>query len=303
MVFKLKCPKCGSQACGMERDPRAHGYRGDVADLIFSCRCGKQLFGQAAMVELERQKALYEAWVAEHADEFEAEEAKKREEHDRDEQLKAAMLRHAALQRKLGVDRKRTRQQEEAARWRQQVARAEPDVAAEEERATAQRAKAAEIERKRVEKERQGAVERERLAQVEREQRERERQAAIEREREAAAEREKAAARKPAAKAKAADKETAREAARRAAREAEETAARAPKAKKEAKKAPEPEVEPEHEAEPDTDSMERPADSNLCTWPGCPNERRPGSMYCSRECSNKNARHRHAKRRKDDEAA
>lgn len=296
MAFKLKCPKCGSQACGMERDPRAHGYRGDVADLIFSCRCGKQLFGQAALVEFERQKTIYEAWVAEHAGEFEAEDAKRREEQARDEQLKAAMLRHAAQQRKLSVDRARTRQQEEAARWRQQVARAEPDVAAEEERATAQRAKAIEAERRRVEKERQAAVERERLVQVEREQRERERQAAIEREREAAAERERAAARKPAAKSKAAEKESSR----KAAKEAEQRATAAAKAKKGSKKAPEPEPEPKA---PPEGSMERPADSNLCTWLGCTNERRPGSMYCSRECSNKNARHRHAKRRKDDEAA
>jgi hypothetical protein len=303
MAFKLKCPKCGSQACGIERDPRAHGYRGDVADLIFSCRCGKQLFGQAAMVEFERQKGVYEAWVVDHADELEAEETKKREDRERDEQLKAAMVRHAALQRKLGVDRVRTRQQEEMARWRSQVARPEPEVAADHERSNSQRTKAAETERKRVDRERQAALERERIAAEQREQRERDRHAAIEREREAAAEREKAA-KKPAATAK--SKAAEREAARLAEREAEEKAAKAAKAKK-GKKAPEPEPEPV-KVEPvkieevvPVESGEQ--DPNLCTWIGCLNPRRPGSLYCSRECSNKNARHRHAQRRKDDEAA
>lgn len=33
-----------------------------------------------------------------------------------------------------------------------------------------------------------------------------------------------------------------------------------------------------------------------CAWMHCTNPRRPNSKYCSRECSNKNARHRHAVR-------
>jgi hypothetical protein len=40
-----------------------------------------------------------------------------------------------------------------------------------------------------------------------------------------------------------------------------------------------------------------------CEWPGCTNARAPNSKYCSRACSNKNARSRHAQRKKTEEAA
>lgn len=36
-----------------------------------------------------------------------------------------------------------------------------------------------------------------------------------------------------------------------------------------------------------------------CAWDSCERGRRPRSKYCSRNCSNKNARARHAKRKKD----
>lgn len=36
----------------------------------------------------------------------------------------------------------------------------------------------------------------------------------------------------------------------------------------------------------------------MCAWPGCGKIARPRSKYCSRNCSNKNARARHAKRKK-----
>ena len=38
--------------------------------------------------------------------------------------------------------------------------------------------------------------------------------------------------------------------------------------------------------------------ANQCAWATCGNERRPTSKYCSRDCSNKNARARHQKRRR-----
>lgn len=34
-----------------------------------------------------------------------------------------------------------------------------------------------------------------------------------------------------------------------------------------------------------------------CSWSGCANKAREGSLYCSRDCSNKNARARHAARK------
>ena len=36
-----------------------------------------------------------------------------------------------------------------------------------------------------------------------------------------------------------------------------------------------------------------------CAWESCRKGRRPRSKYCSRNCSNKNARSRHARRKKD----
>jgi len=41
-----------------------------------------------------------------------------------------------------------------------------------------------------------------------------------------------------------------------------------------------------------------PADK--CAWPPCAKRKRPRSKYCSRNCSNKFARHRHRQRRKDE---
>lgn len=37
-----------------------------------------------------------------------------------------------------------------------------------------------------------------------------------------------------------------------------------------------------------------------CAWKDCQNAVRPGSKYCSRNCSNKNARYRHRQRRTDE---
>jgi len=38
-------------------------------------------------------------------------------------------------------------------------------------------------------------------------------------------------------------------------------------------------------------------DGARCSWAGCGNPPRPNSKYCSRECSNKNARQRYKKRK------
>ncbi|MCB9741590.1 MAG: hypothetical protein H6740_03180 [Alphaproteobacteria bacterium] len=39
----------------------------------------------------------------------------------------------------------------------------------------------------------------------------------------------------------------------------------------------------------------------MCAWKDCDKVARPGSKYCSRNCSNKNARYRHRLRKRDDE--
>ena len=38
--------------------------------------------------------------------------------------------------------------------------------------------------------------------------------------------------------------------------------------------------------------------AEVCAWPGCGKAARKNSKYCSRACSNKNARHRHKMRAK-----
>ena len=42
------------------------------------------------------------------------------------------------------------------------------------------------------------------------------------------------------------------------------------------------------------------APGDKCAWPPCAKRKRPRSKYCSRNCSNKFARHRHRQRRKDE---
>jgi hypothetical protein len=43
------------------------------------------------------------------------------------------------------------------------------------------------------------------------------------------------------------------------------------------------------------------AGEQMCAWPGCGKIARPNSKYCSRNCSNKNARARHSKRKDKDD--
>jgi hypothetical protein len=38
--------------------------------------------------------------------------------------------------------------------------------------------------------------------------------------------------------------------------------------------------------------------THCCAWKGCEKQARPNSKYCSRNCSNKNARARHAARKR-----
>ena len=68
-----------------------------------------------------------------------------------------------------------------------------------------------------------------------------------------------------------------------------------------------PELEEEEEEDDDAEgdegsagddesADEEGADPTICAWPGCKKPRRPNSKYCSRACSNKNARSRHKQR-------
>ena len=164
MAFRFRCPKCNSTSFNIERDSRSYAPRGQAHELIFSCRCGKQLFGEQIEKEYLRQKASWEA---------------------------------DASQRKEPVAKPRT----------------EPVVT--QPRATAPRREAARPDMRTT------------------------------------AATPPAAAKEPAAK--------------------EEVAAA--------------------------------ADAGSCGWKDCSNPPRPNSKYCSRDCSNKNARHRYKRRKNKDQAA
>lgn len=61
MAFKMTCPKCGSYDYSVERDRRIRTLADPAAGLIFSCRCGKQLFGSLVVDEHKRQLKAWEA--------------------------------------------------------------------------------------------------------------------------------------------------------------------------------------------------------------------------------------------------
>jgi len=90
----------------------------------------------------------------------------------------------------------------------------------------------------------------------------------------------------PAAKAPPAPKKAAAPA-KKAAAPAKKAAAPAKKAAAPAKKA----------AAPAKKAAAPTAEGEPCAWKDCENITRPKSKYCSRTCSNRNARYRHAKRR------
>ena len=61
MSFRFQCPKCGTSQFSIERDQRSYAPRGQAHEMIFSCRCGKQIFGDAIEKEYDRQKAEWAA--------------------------------------------------------------------------------------------------------------------------------------------------------------------------------------------------------------------------------------------------
>ena len=61
MAFKMSCPKCGGLDYSIERDNRTFGAVAQAFELVYHCRCGKQMFGEQFVKEYERQKKEYEA--------------------------------------------------------------------------------------------------------------------------------------------------------------------------------------------------------------------------------------------------
>ena len=61
MKFRMACPKCHTTNFSIERDNRSYAPRGQMFEMIFSCRCGKQLFGDQIEAEYQRQKVTFES--------------------------------------------------------------------------------------------------------------------------------------------------------------------------------------------------------------------------------------------------
>jgi len=184
MPFKMRCPRCQSFDYSSEGDNFGYRASPESFSLIFSCRCGRQLFGEQVVAEHDRQKKEYDANT-----EARRQEQSQREEAERHEKEQAAAYQRALEYRTAYLMQKR-REAEEAA------------------------------QRERDEADRRW---RERLAQV--------------------------------------------------GEDADDT--------------------PEH-----ADGFDEDEDTEQCAWHGCTNARRPNSKYCSRACSNKNARYRYKQRRR-----
>ena len=60
MSFKMRCPKCKGLDYSIERDNRTFGAVAQAFELVFHCRCGKQMFGEQILKEYEAQKKEWE---------------------------------------------------------------------------------------------------------------------------------------------------------------------------------------------------------------------------------------------------
>ncbi len=124
--FKMKCPKCESLSYSIERDPRNYAQRGQTAELIFSCRCGKQLFGDQIQAESDRQQALYDAEMATPSqEEIERRQAAKERE-ERERALREAFeyqSRYLVEKRKADSEAARLREEARLREWKERVAR------------------------------------------------------------------------------------------------------------------------------------------------------------------------------------
>jgi hypothetical protein len=278
MSFKMRCPKCGGRDYGIERD-RAFARSSGTVEYVFSCRCGKQLFGPALQAEYERQHAAWKSEGSSAPAPAEAptlgdplEEERVQLELQRKERQAFERRRREANERRVEIERARLEEERRAAEEAEaaEAARRERDVEVQRERHDAERKKAeAESKKRTTAEQRRIEAERTRL--------DSERQQA-----------ERRAAEK--AKRDAAKQEGER---RRAARKLEE--AQRHEAARQAQAAQQTEAQREAAADGE-------GDPSICAWQGCGKPARDGSRYCSRDCSNKNARFRH-KQRKDIVAA
>ena len=124
MAFKMVCPKCGSLNYSVERDGRSYIRTGPSSELIFSCRCGKQLFGDALTEEFERQRSAYESQAADRQRAERDREAAVIAEREKDEKLRQAMEYQRNYQREKReqeAESARAAKEEADAAWRAKV--------------------------------------------------------------------------------------------------------------------------------------------------------------------------------------
>ncbi|TNE87746.1 MAG: hypothetical protein EP330_17460 [Deltaproteobacteria bacterium] len=130
MAFKMVCPKCGSLNYSVERDGRSYIRTGPSSELIFSCRCGKQMFGDQLTEEFERQRSAYEAQAEERMAAEREREERVAAERERDEKMRKAMeFRQNYLRERRAIEEEEARAAKEDAdrRWRERVATDEDD--------------------------------------------------------------------------------------------------------------------------------------------------------------------------------
>ena len=238
LAFRMVCPKCNTYDYSITRDRRAYAHGGEAADLIYSCRCGKRLFGDQVLKEYERQKKEWQSDTSAR----EAEEAERQRSAEEREQREAQMREAMAYRARIRAEREheeRMRREEEMRRWRERVeasgGKAPPPPPETPRRAAVQPPSA--VGRSKTSK--------------------------------------KAAPSTSKTKAKTTPVET-------------EAPAPAPAAA-----APKPKSKPKSSKK----SSKAAKELAPCAWEECDKPSRSNSKYCSRECSNKNARARHRRRK------
>lgn len=275
MAFRMVCPKCNTTDFSIERDRRAYAHGTEAADLIFGCRCGKRMFGDQVVQEFERQKRLWQEDLAARKAEEATRLQREKERAEREDQLREALAFRARIREEKRREEE-ARRAEETRRWRERLGTPVEEPAAE----PAPRGNAAPAR----------SASRGQAASV----------PSVPR----------AAAPEPEVAVPVAPPTTlgAQATPAEAEDEAPEAVAAAPlappsDAEEPAVAQPTPaaslsaEGDDEADQDGDDDTEAEGEDSDVCAWAECSNLRRPNSKYCSRECSNKNARARHRKRK------
>lgn len=123
MAFKFRCPKCLGIDYSVVRDNRTFTPT-RAFELIFSCRCGKQLFGDNIETEYNRQKKEYEAKSSDREKEHRARTVKVQEAEERKLALRRAMVyqqKYREEQRQKQASEQAEQQAEKDRLWRQKV--------------------------------------------------------------------------------------------------------------------------------------------------------------------------------------